>query len=241
MYIREEKIRQRRRKKGKNHYFTKVHEEAIIRYTNTTCNREKTQLYEAYIQPAFSEMVDKITYTYKFTTLPNVHDLREECKIWLTTILGKYDPKKGSKAFSYFSVITKNWFIHKVKKNSTKIQREIHLDDVTKDLEEKYISSKNIYMEKREKDEFWDFLLRELKDWEKDALKNNSNSNDIRVLKAIRELLKEPEDVEILNKKAIYLYMREITGLNTKQIANSLKKFKIKYRSFKKEWIRGEI
>ena len=32
------------------------------------------------------------------------------------TILDKYDPSKGSKAFSYFSVITKNWFIHKVKR-----------------------------------------------------------------------------------------------------------------------------
>ena len=240
-HIREGKIRRSSRKKNKNHYFTKVHEEAIIKYTKTACNKEKTQLYEAYIQPAFSEMVDKITYTYKFTTLPNVHDLREECKVWLTTILGKYDPKRGSKAFSYFSVITKNWFIHKVKKNSTKIQREIHLDDVTKDLEEKYISSKNAYVEKREKDEFWNFLLKELKGWEKNALENNSNSNDIRVLKAIRELLKEPEEVEILNKKAIYLYMREITGLNTKQIANSLKKFRIKYKEFRKEWNKGKI
>lgn len=54
-----------------------------------------------------SEMVDKIVYTYKFTTLPNIDELRDECKIWLTTVLEKFDPSKGSKAFSYFSVITK--------------------------------------------------------------------------------------------------------------------------------------
>jgi DNA-directed RNA polymerase specialized sigma subunit len=63
-------------------------------------------------------MVDKIVFTYKFTTLPNIDSLRDECKIWLITILDKYDVNKGSKAFSYFSVITKNWFIHKVKKKS---------------------------------------------------------------------------------------------------------------------------
>ena len=84
-------------------------------------------MYVTLIQPAFNEMVDKIAYTYKFTSLPNIEDLKEECKIWLTTILDKFDVSKGSKAFSYFSVITKNWFIHKVKKNSN--GREVSLED----------------------------------------------------------------------------------------------------------------
>ena len=51
------------------------------------------------IQPAFNEMVDKIVFTYKFTTLPNINELRDDCKVWLTTILGKYDPNRKSKAF----------------------------------------------------------------------------------------------------------------------------------------------
>ena len=110
--------RRKRRPKKKNYYFTQVHEDAIVRYSDTNCIKERTTLYVNYIQPAFHEMVDKICFTYKFTTLPNSESLREECKIWLVTILDKYDPNKGSKAFSYFSVITKNWFIHKVKKTS---------------------------------------------------------------------------------------------------------------------------
>ena len=83
-------------------YFTQDHENAIIEYCNTTCNKRRTILYVKWIQPAFDVMVDKIVYTYKFTTLPNIDDLRDECKVWLTTILDKYDPNKGSKAFSYF-------------------------------------------------------------------------------------------------------------------------------------------
>ena len=111
---------QKRKRKKKNHYFTKDHENAIIRYSQVTCIRERSELYEKWIQPAFDEMVDKIVFTYKFTNLPNIDHLRDECKIWLMTILDKYDPSKGSKAFSYFSVITKNWFIHKVKKQQKK-------------------------------------------------------------------------------------------------------------------------
>ena len=112
--------RGRRRTRKKNDYFTKVHEEAIVTYALSSCIKEKSSLYISLIQPAFNEMVNKIIFTYKFNNLPNIESLSDDCKIWLTTILDKYDPNKGSKAFSYFSVVTKNWFIHKVKKNSKK-------------------------------------------------------------------------------------------------------------------------
>ena len=104
-------------KRRKNHYFTQVHEDAIVQYAKSNSIEERTELYSKFIEPAFSEMVDKIVFTYKFTNLPNIDYLRDECKIWLMTILDKYDPSKGSKAFSYFSVITKNWFIHKPHKS----------------------------------------------------------------------------------------------------------------------------
>ena len=117
----------RKKKKKNNHYFTIVHEQAIIKYAATSCRQERTELYVNYIQPAFNEMLDKIVFTYKFTNLPNCDSLRDECKIWLMTILDKYDPNKGSKAFSYFSVITKNWFIHKVKKNAKRARTEVEV------------------------------------------------------------------------------------------------------------------
>ena len=46
----------------------------------------------------------------------------------------------------------------------------------------------------------------------------------------------DPDAIEIFNKKAIYLYIREITHLNTKQVLNSLTKFRAEYGSFKKKW-----
>ena len=65
--------------------------------------------------------------------------------------------------------------------------------------------------------------------------------NDLKVYQAIIILFESKEDIEIFNKKAIYLYLREITGLNTKQIVNSLKKFRKKYYSFRDEWDAGKI
>ena len=106
-------------------YFTKVHEDAIIEYNNSTDFARKTELYETLIHPALDEMVDKIVYTYKFNTLPNISDLQQDCKVFLVTILHKYNPDKNSKAFSYFSVIAKNWFIAQVKKNAKKNKKTI--------------------------------------------------------------------------------------------------------------------
>ncbi len=228
--------RRRRRSKGKK-YFTEVHEQAIIDYVASESVRERTELYKQYLGPVFDEMVDKIVFTYKFTTLPNIDYLRDECKIWLITILDKYDPNKGSKAFSYFSVITKNWFIHKVKKQSKKTRTEIEYIDLPKDLELKYISTTNPYPKEREHEEFFNFLKNEINSWEHDKMKENEE----KVLNAIRILFESADDIEIFNKKAIYLYMREITGLNTKQVVNNLNKMRIRYRVFREKWDKGDL
>jgi len=177
-------------------------------------------------------MVDKIVYTYKFTNLPNIDYLKDECKIWLTTILEKYNPDTGSKAFSYFSVITKNWFIAKVKKNSKRTKKEVQYDDLPLNLEEEYLSVENNYIRRREQEEFWQHLQKEIDSWKKLKLKENER----RVLQAIDILFENAQEIEIFNKKAIYLYVREITGLNTKQVVNNLNKIRIKYRVFRKQW-----
>jgi len=229
--------KKRRQKRRSNHYFTQVHEDAIVRYAKSTCQRERTELYIQFIRPAFNEMVDKIVFTYKFTNLPNCDSLRDECKIWLMTILDKYDPSKGSKAFSYFSVITKNWFIHKVKKQQKRNRREVDLDNISKRFEEEFLSTEESYITERLHDEFWSSFYNELSSWDPEQMKEN----DLKVYKAITILFESKDDIDIFNKKAIYLYLREITGLNTKQIVNSLKKFRRKYYIFKQDWENGEL
>tara|TARA_A100001515_G_scaffold77288_1_gene61358 strand:- start:1027 stop:1611 length:585 start_codon:yes stop_codon:yes gene_type:complete len=194
-------------------------------------------LYIDFIQPAFNEMVDKIVFTYKFTTLPNCDALRNECKVWLVTILDKYDPNKGSKAFSYFSVITKNWFIHRVKQQQKRNSREVDLDNVPKRYEEEYLSTNQSYISERTQQEFWTSFYNEIKSWDEEQMKEN----DLKVYKAIMILFESKDDIEIFNKKAIYLYLREITNLNTKQIVNSLKKFRKKYDGFRTDWENGEL
>lgn len=227
------------KKKTSNYYFTSVHESAIVEYCGTEDRSKREQLYIEYIQPAFSEMVDKIIYTYKFTNIPNIDVLKDDCKIWLTTILSKYDPNRGSKAFSYFSVITKHWFIHQQKKNSTKVKREVAYEEILKEANhEKLVYNDDRYYDLRQRAEFWNNLKIEVERWKNSNL--FTKDNEKKVISAVQILLESVEDIDILNKKAVYLYLREITGLKTKQIVNTLNKMRERYKYFIIKYERGD-
>ena len=62
-----------------------------------------------------------------------------------------------------------------------------------------------------------------------------------KVLNAVLTLMDNIDQIEIFNKKAVYLYMREITGLNTKQIVTNLNKMRAKYKVFRQKWNNGEV
>jgi hypothetical protein len=154
----------------------------------------------------------------------------------LVTILEKYNPEKA-KAFSYFSVITKNWFIHKVKVQQKRNEREIDIQNISNRHKQRFLVTDDSYLKDRMEEEFWTSFYQEIKSWDISQMKEN----DKKVYQAIMILFESKEDIEIFNKKAIYLYLREITNLNTKQIVNSLKKFRKRYSMFKEEWDTGQI
>ena len=227
------------RKRTKNHYFRKEHQDAIVEYCQTQNPKRRNELYKEFIGPVFDEMVDKIVYTYKFTSLPNIDSLKDDCKNWLITVLNNFDPEKGSKAFTYFSVVSKNWFIAEVKKTSKKAKRETHLEEFfLTQTEQSNITSiqqlvvHNTYVEDRNKNEFFLHLNKEIQGWKKMPLREN----EVKTIQAIEILFNEANNIEIFKKKAIYLYIREITGLNTKQVVSSLNKVRKRYAEFKKEW-----
>lgn len=178
-------------------------------------------------------MIDKMVFTFKFANLPNIFELKSECKAWLISILDKFDPTRGFKAFSYFSVITKNWFIHQTKVIATMNEREISIDANILDESERNLITNNKYFEEQNKQDFFSFLFEEMDIW--------SNVEDLKesekvVLFAIKGLLEEPDKIEMHSKKAVFVYLKEITNFSTKQITHSILKLKEKYFIFRKDW-----
>jgi hypothetical protein len=94
----------------------------------------------------------------------------------------------------------------------------------------------NPYEEEREDSEFWALLYKEMHRWNEMPLKDNEK----KVLIAIQDLFNNIDQIQIFNKKAIYLYLREITGLNTKQIVSSLSVIRRVYFDFREKWDSGD-
>ena len=117
------------------------------------------------------------------------------------------------------------------------MKRDVQYEGLNNEPEIEQLVTENKYIQDREQQEFWEHLFKEISNWENLKLKDTER----RVLEAIKILFNSTDDIEIFNKKAIYLYMREITGLNTKQIVNNLNRIRKRYRVFKKEWIKGNI
>ena len=105
------------------------------------------------------------------------------------------------------------------------------------ELQLRHVSTENPYPSQREHEEFVESLKLEIFSWEQVELKENEE----KVLNAIKILFESANDIEIFNKKAIYMYIREITGLSTKQIVSNLNRMKVKYRVFRLRWDEGEL
>ena len=111
------------------------------------------------------------------------------------------------------------------------------MEDVLNEVDENLVSDEPSYYDKRSEIEFWMSLNNEIDTWDSFMIKENEK----KVLLAVRILLDSADQIEIFNKKAIYLYLREITGLNTKQVVNNLNKLRKRYRTFKTKWENSEI
>ena len=123
------------------------------------------------------------------------------------------------------------------KEADKRCQREIEYDLVAKEVYEQEVQADSNYLSKREKEDFWRKLWEEIDSWGT----NDMRENEKKVYEAMKIVLSSADEIDILNKKAVYLYLRELTGLNTKQIVTQLNKMREKYRDFKVDWDNGKI
>ena len=198
----------------------------------------KKRIFVEEIQHSFAKLIENIIFVYKFHSLGDIDILKNDCLSFLFETLYKFDATKGHKAFSYFNVIAKNWFIQRVKIHKKKSKSDVYFDKV---LLNKLESTDDKFVHNDEEMfinvEYLILLKEEIKKWRTKFDKKQEKM----VLEAIILLLNNPDLINIFNKKGIYLYIREITGLNTKQVVTNLSKIRKKYETFKRKYHAGEI
>jgi len=219
-------------KQRKNMYWGPAEEDAIKEYITNGSIDERHKTYTAIIEPGFRKLIENIFYTYNFNkTLRALENIEHELLVHLYERIGKFDINRGAKSFSFFGTVCKNWLIQQ----SNIAKRSVTIDDAD---QTQYIHaiSQDHYESKKKNISDTEFIgeftqrLIEFRDGSK-------NLDDIAVSDIIINLLQNYSTFNIYNKKQVYLYLREGTGLPTRKITSSLKKIKNLYGKKKDVYI----
>ena len=216
-------------------YFNAGTQAAIVAYQRSTEKKERDKLYVKEIMPAFEKLVENLINIHKFTSLHDTYDdLKNDCVNFLFETIGKFDSTRGTNAFSYFNVVAKNWLIIKTKQKSQRIKRSVSLDDPESlsANEQRIIEDHNIIPAQDE------MLMTESAAQGVVKLLYEIRSkvkteNELACINSIITIFENIDDIDLLNKSAILLYMRELSGLSPKQLTTTMQTVKKHYKKFK--------
>ena len=210
-------VNKRGRKVSDKQYFTITTERAIVAYNKETDQYLRNKIYREYIDYPFNKLVENIYHTFKFSYFDIPYeDIKCEVVAFLNEKIHKFTEGKG-KAFSYFSIVAKNYLIIQNNTNYAKFKRKVDtsLIDESRDL----MSEVSISSYQESLKDFVDLWA----DWyDKNATAIFSTRKDLIVADTILELFRIRENIEDFNKKALYILVRERTGPKTQNITKVL-------------------
>lgn len=229
-------VKKKRRKKSKVYFGTPV-QNAIIRYNECSNPTIRNRIYREHIAAAFDKLAENLIHTFKFYYFDYpFEEVKHEVVSFLVMQMPKYKADKG-RAFSYFSVIGKNYLIL----NNNNNYKKMKTHDEVKVLDFK----RNVLSEsiQEEADEFnIQFVDQMLEYWDNNITNIFRRQKDILVADAVLELFRRRKNIEKFNKKALYIMIREMTGSNTQHITRVINQMKRYYFNMMEEFSAvGEI
>lgn len=196
-------------------FFTQETEDAIIKYINSTDDVERNILYKKYIDKPINTLIDIYIHNLKaYYTDYSLEAIRSNTLNFLLDKLKNYKQENG-KAYSYFSIVIRNFLIIQNRmaykrhvKNNHKIESRATLEDEIIDENTTELDSFSIIYE---------------------YLNNNAEIlfpklDDLAIVYALLEVMKRTNKYEGINKRKIYLLIREQTDCNPQQITKIKKK-----------------
>jgi hypothetical protein len=227
------KVRKRRPKKSID-YFTLDTQEAILEYRLETSQAKRNKIFNERIYYAFYKLAENIIHTFKFyyTEVDNINELKHEVIAFLLEKLHLYDDTKG-KAYSYFGTIAKRYLIVYNNNNYKRLKGKAAVEEVDEDktlLNDLVLN----HDDNLEDVTFIDLFIQYVDD---NLLELFPKDQDARVGDAILELFKRRENIDIFNKKALFIYIKEITDAPTPIITKVIKVLKGIYKEMLNKYL----
>jgi hypothetical protein len=220
-------------------YFTQETEDAIVAYNTSTDFEERSKIYETKIHYAFFKLTQNIIHTFKFyyTEVDNIEDLQHEVITFLLSKIHKFDPSRGAKAYSYFGTIVKRWLILYNETNYKKRVKSTPIATIEEDGNHSYIIEENNNMavnKLSQNDKLSLFIDLYVEYCTSNIYNLFPKEMDAKIADAILELFRKRENLDVFNKKALYIYIREMIDVKTPKITKIADRL---YDTYKKGYI----
>tara|TARA_B100001094_G_scaffold258114_1_gene257818 strand:+ start:74 stop:826 length:753 start_codon:yes stop_codon:yes gene_type:complete len=217
------------KKKKRKVYFGQEVQDAIVDYNSSENSNERNTIYGTRIHAAFDKLAENIINTFKFTYFDDPFvDVKHEVVAFMIMNIHKYDHTKGSKAFSYFSVVAKNYLILHNNNNYKKLKTHDGMDVLDRHRSKDSQYESDYVTLTTEIIQYFDSNMNTI--FKKDR--------DLKIGYAIIDLMKQRGEIENFNKKALYILIREMTDVETANITSVVNVLKKHYKKLINKYYR---
>jgi hypothetical protein len=224
--------------KKSNIYYTQVQDVAICAYNKSENPTQREKIYRRFIYPPFMKLTENLINKIKPTYILNqcsFQDLQTDLVTYLTARLDKFNPVSG-KSYSYYTRTSFNYLIAENQKAYVKVKQErepINVDE-QRNLPTEIYNDEMREVIKYFMDEFVEYCYANL----------NfifTTPTDIHVADSLLHLFEERINIEDFNKKALYIFIRERTGLPTTNVTRVVKTLKSIYETKFREFANNDF
>ena len=225
--------KKKRGRKSTRMYFTHDTELAIGEYLASNNEATRNKIFNERINYSFYKLAENLIHTFKFyyTEVESLEDLKHEVCCFFLEKLDYWKPERGTKAFSYFSIVGKNYLI--LYNNNNYKKKKQKADPLAADEDEGVLRQLGRDQRKQDIKDFIDYFTEYI---DKHMFSLFKKDHDRKVCDAVNILFKRRENLEIFNKKALYIYIREITDVDTPVITKVTKYLKKLYKELYAEY-----
>ena len=219
------------RKRKNKRYFTKITEIAINAYNNCDNQHLKNKIYNRFIHYPFDKLSENVIHTYKTYYFDDPYeDVKANVVAFLNEKIDRFNGANG-RAFSYFTVVARNYLFNENNKNYERMKSRDNIDaiDLNRNITNEVINQQILEEKSDFIDHYVDYIDEHLYDL---FLKDRDRA----IADSINELFRNRIDLYSYNKKALYILIRERTGVDTQYITKVINKMKSIYTELYREY-----
>ena len=235
--------RGRKPKNERKGYFYEEQEAAVKKYLETEDPDERNEVFNTVLKPAFTKMIESIIRRYKlYVPEEEFEETFNDTMSFLSSKMANFNPSKHYKAYSYYGTICKNYLIYKINQVKKKGERNEQYDDVYEKFQNNINYAEDDIDGRPLAEELVTNIQKKIHEMIDDE-KSDLTENEKKVGLAMCELFENWEDIlcsdgsNKLQKSSILYFLREETMMNTKELRDSMRKFKDAYYILKKDTI----